>query len=343
MNKKKEKNQIVLVSPQQYIKSNFKFTIDLKEDNAIFFVQNLKDFPIKTYELKLTLNDLEKIEEFENFKFKNMEKFCNIIRKFINSDKYDINLGNEGNYLIFKIKSEIFENDMMEFKIPEKGVDHDIKTEIEALKENYYEINKLIRDNNEFSFDKTKKEECAKKSFYGTSILNDEEKILISKWIHPYKIIKFNLLYSSSKDGFNCNYFHDYCDNTSPIVIVVYDSSSRKFGGYSTQSFRQPTNGYYNGRAPDSFLFNLSQKQKYDLSDQNSVNAIYRYNSYGPCFGYHPSGISYYDLYINNNCNSNSCYCYKSAYDTGSYNLLGGSGQTSFTVSIYEAFQVIFE
>lgn len=81
--KKKEKNQIVSVSPQQYTKNNFKFTIESKEDNAIFFIQNLRDFPIKTYQLKLTMNDLEKMEEFENFKFKSMEKLCNIIRNLL--------------------------------------------------------------------------------------------------------------------------------------------------------------------------------------------------------------------------------------------------------------------
>jgi len=342
--KKAEKNQIVMVSPQQFTKNFFKFTISSTEDNATFFVQNLKDFPIKTYELKLTISDVEQMEEFENFKFKNMEKFCNVIRKCINADKYEIIIGNDENFLRFRIKSELFDNDQVEFKIPEKGVDLNIKSEIDALKVNFSEINKIIGDNRDFFYEKVKtKEEYAKNSFVGTSILNNEEKILISKFIDPHKKIKFNLLYSSSKDSFGSTYFHDYCDDAHPILIIIYDNSSRKFGGYSTQSFRQPTNGYYNSRAPDSFLFNLSNKQKFELSDPNSLNAIYRYNSYGPCFGYNSSGTSYYDLYVPNNCNSSSCYCYKGTYNTGSYNLLGGSGQTSFTVSYIEAYQVIFE
>lgn len=136
--KKNEKNQIVMMSPQQYTKNFFKFTLDSKEDNATFFVQNLKDFPIKAYELKITKDDIEKMEEFENFKFKNMnmEKFCNIIRKYIK----------------FRIKSELFENDQVDFKIPEKGVDLNIKTEIDALKVNFDEINKIIGDNKEFFY-----------------------------------------------------------------------------------------------------------------------------------------------------------------------------------------------
>ena len=49
------------------------------------------------------------------------------------------------------------------------------------------------------------------------------EKILISKFIHPSKIIKFNLVYTT-KDSFDCKYFHDYCDDISPIIIVIYDN-----------------------------------------------------------------------------------------------------------------------
>ena len=98
------------------------------------------------------MDDIEKMEEFENFKFKNMEKFCNIIRKYINSDKYEIIFGNDENYIKFRIKSELFENDQVDFKIPEKGVDLNIKTEIDALKVNFDEINKIIGDNKEFFY-----------------------------------------------------------------------------------------------------------------------------------------------------------------------------------------------
>ena len=144
--KKVKNNEIVLVSPQKYTKNNFKFSIDSKEDNITFLFQNFSDFPIKTYQLKLTITDLEKMEEFENFQFKNMDKFANLIRKCIKSDRYEINLNNEGDYLTFKIKSEIFDNDVIEFKIPQKGIDLNIKTEFEALKVSISEIDKKIEE-----------------------------------------------------------------------------------------------------------------------------------------------------------------------------------------------------
>ena len=294
------------------------------------------------------------MKAFGDIQIKSTKKFDSIVRKCIKNDRYDISLGNEGNSVYFKIKSELFENDEAVLEIPEKGINSNIKSEIESLKVSISEqaevINKKIEEINTYFSDilndkKQKKEEVAKKSFYGTSILDEEEKILISKWIDPNKIIRFNLLFHSSKDSTSYSYFHDYCDNAFPIIVIIYDNSGRKFGGYSTQSFRQPTNGYYNCRAPGSFLFSLTNKQKYDLIDQNSINAIYRYNSYGPCFGYNSSGTNYYDLYISQSCTSSSyyCYCNKTVYNTGSTNLLGQSGQTSFLVSSYEAYQVIFE
>lgn len=333
---------------------NFKFQIDTTEKNITFLVQNLKTFPVVSYQLKISLTDLENMKDFGDIQFKSTKKFENIVRKCISNDRYDISLGKDKKCVYFKIKSELFDNDEVILEIPEEGINSNIKSEIESLKVSISEqtevINKKIKEINNYFSDilidkKQKKEEVAKKSFYGTSILNEEEKILISKWIDPNKIIRFNLLYNSSKDSVSYSYFHDYCDNAFPLIVIINDNSGRKFGGYSTQSFRQPTNGNYYCRAPGSFLFSLTNKQKYDLTDENSVYAIYRYNSYGPCFGYHSSGTNYYDLYISQSCNSSSyyCYCYKNVYNTGSTNLLGQSGQTSFLVSSYEAYQVIFE
>ena len=334
-----------LLTPQKYSKKNVKFTIDSTDDKITFYAQNLECFPIKAYGLELSLADLGKMEEFENINFKSMNKFADFVRKIINLDRYDISLGNtetNGNYISLIIKSELFSNDYVEIKLPEKGYDFDLKSEIESMKISINDMKLNIENGKKYLYEIEKsKEECAKNSFYGSSILNNDEKLLISKFIHPHKIIKFNLVYTT-KDSFSYQYFHDYCDDISPIVIVIYDNSGRKFGGYSTRSFRQPTNGYYNCRAPDSFLFNLTNKKKYDLIDNNSVNAIYRYNSYGPCFGYSSNGTNYYDLYICNGCNSSSCYCQKNVYNSEN-NLLGSSGQSSFTVNTFEAYQVIFE
>ena len=183
---------------------------------------------------------------------------------------------------------------------------------------------------------KTKsKEEIAIESFKGTSFLNNDDKKLISQWIDPNKTIRFNLLFSTGKDGDSSSTFHYYCDGVFPTLTVVYDTSSRKFGGYSTQSWGQSTVGASYSRAPCSFIFNLSNKQKYDLSDQFNTSAVYRHNSYGPVFG------GGHDLCLASSCRSNtSSYCNKSSYNSGNNNILGGSSSTSFQVSYYEVYKV---
>ena len=119
---------------------------------------------------------------------------------------------------------------------------------------------------------------------------------------------------------------------------MVLDTSGRRFGGYSTQNWAQSSVGAASARAPGSFIFNLSQKKKYNLLDELNTSAVYRHNSYGPTFG------GGYDLNIVNSCRSNSSsYCCKSSYNTGDVNLLGGNGSTSFQVSNYEVYQVVFE
>ena len=182
------------------------------------------------------------------------------------------------------------------------------------------------------------KEQTAINSFKGGNILDENDKILISKWIHPEKIIKFNLLYST-KDSDSGSTFHYYCDGIFPTIVIVKEQNSynMKFGGYSTNSWQTPNGTSTYSRAPDSFLFNLTRKEKYELIDPLSRNAIYKHPSYGPVFG-NSGGNS--DLFLYNGSTS---YCQKYSYNTGNYNLLGKSGQTSFNYSIYEVYHVIFD
>ena len=52
-----------------------------------------------------------------------------------------------------------------------------------------------------------------------------DEKKLISSWIHPNKIIKFNLLFSTNKDGVSSSTFHYYYEGIFPTVMVVLDTN----------------------------------------------------------------------------------------------------------------------
>lgn len=233
----------------------------------------------------------------------------------------------EENVIVFEIKNDLFDDGGAKIKVPEK--EQDLKTKVEALTRK--EIQNL-------KIKETEKDEAAAKSFEQTTFLKDDEKKLISKFIHPNKVIRFNMLFNTAKDGDSSSTFHYYCDGIFPTVTIVLDTKGNRFGGYSTTSWSQSTAGASYARAPGSFIFDLTNKKKYELSNNFHNNAVYRHNSYGPVFG------GGFDLCLASGGKSNNNnYCNKNTYNTGNNNIFGNSGQTNFQVSNYEVYQVIFE
>lgn len=296
------------------IKEKFKLNIYYSDETVIFLFNELEGTDIKIYRLLISREELYKKNE-DFLLFKNTDKLIHVIKTCIESNNYSVKI-EKNNFLIFEIKDLLFNNGSIKIQIPEFS-------DLYPEEENFTKI-KL-------------KEESAINSFKGGNILEDNEKILISKWIHPTKVIKFNLLYSTN-DSNDSGTFHYYCDGNSPTVVIVREQSSynMKFGGYSTNTWQAPYGTSTLCRAPDSFLFNLTKKEKYNLIDPLCQKAIYKNNSYGPVFGNSSSA----DLFLYNG--STSC-CQKVSYDTGNNNLLGRSGKTSFNYSVYEVYQVIFD
>ena len=312
--------------------ASYDFTLMNKDDVLTLKFEDLKEFPVKIYELKIGFEKLKQLDD-NFFMFKTVEKLINAIKNCINNDNYSVVLDKDESSIIFEIKNEIFENGGARIKIPEKK--QDLESQVESLTKIVAEMKKEIQN---IKIIETEKDESAVNSYIGTWFLKDEEKKQISKWIHHTKIIKFNLLFSTDKDGDSSSTFHYYCDGIFPTVTVVVDTSGRKFGGYTTHNWIQSPVGANYTKAPDSFIFNLSNNKKFELINQFNNNAIYKHTSYGPGFG------DGHDLIIASNCRSNtSSYCAKGAYNTGNNNLLDGNGTTSFQVSNYEVYQVIFE
>ena len=201
----------------------------------------------------------------------------------------------------------------------------ELKKEVNELKKN--------KPNNELKI------KIAKESITNSAFLTDDDKVLLSEWIDPVKVIRFSLLFSTNLEGTSSSStFHCYCDGAFPTITVVYDTNGRKFGGYTIQSWSESKVGAGGCRDEFAFIFSLTNKQKYQQKDKFYGTAIYRSNGYGPTFG------GGYDIYISNGCTGNSnSYANKSNYETGNYNIIGGSGQTNFQVSYYEVYRVIFE
>src|SRR5688572_28530256 len=69
----------------------------------------------------------------------------------------------------------------------------------------------------------------------------------------------FNLLYRSSRDGFNANSFHRNCDNKGATIWVAkIQGSTQLIGGYNPLDWNGSC-GWK--RTADSFLFNFTDKK----------------------------------------------------------------------------------
>ena len=287
------------------------FKLSIEND---FFENNLAtiNIPSKEQDLNVQVNSL--IQVISNLQ-KNLEKTNNDLKKT--------------------------NDELNQSKNQLKEAKEEIKKANELIKKNTDLINQLKNEKkqNEEEIQKQNKIKFAKQTFETTNILNDEEKVLISEWIHPKKVLKFNMVFNTNKDGSSASTFHCYCDGVSPTVTIVRDTSGNKFGGYTTSTWNQPGPGANYGRDPDAFIFNLSKKIKYLQTDKFVVHSIYRNNSYGPTFG------GGYCLNLADSCtgNSSSYTNTHSSYKTDNKNLIGNSGSTSFQVSYYEVYHVVEE
>ena len=108
--------------------------------------------------------------------FKRVDRLIKTIKMCIQNENYSLNFDKEENVII---------------KVPEK--EQDLKTQVEALTKTVSEMRKEIQN---LKIKETEKEEAAVKSFEKTSFLKDDEKKLISKWIHPNKVLSFNMLFT---------------------------------------------------------------------------------------------------------------------------------------------------
>lgn len=156
---------------------------------------------------------------------KQIDRLIKTIQTCIKNEKYSVIFDKDEDAIIFVIKNEIFEDGGAKLKIPEK--EQDIKSQVEVLTKTVAEMRKEIQ---KIKINKEEKDEAAVKSFQGNSFLKDEEKKQIRKWIHPNKVIRFNMLFSTAKDGDSCSTFHYHCDGVFPTVTVVLDTSGRRFG-----------------------------------------------------------------------------------------------------------------
>ena len=317
-------------------KNIYKMILSYGKMKIFFFIESVKETS-RYYELSTFLKNIQNKDK-NLYLFSSAEKLVSAIKKCIETKKYKYTADNEFFKLI--IQNDFFEDEQAIITIP-LGQNQNLVDIFLNLKE---ELEKLKKEKNNSNIKneeliKEEKIKLAKESFEGSVILNEEEKILLSEWVNPKKPLKFNLVFSTQKDGPSTSTFHMHCDGVSPTITIVMDTNGNKFGGYTTSSWAQPSPSSGYARDTDAFVFNLSKKLKYIQPDKYGKYSIYRDIDSGPTFGYS------FTLKIDKNCPNNSSSYTKATqdYKTDNKNLINSTGNSNFQVSYYEVYRVVSE
>ncbi len=172
-----------------------------------------------------------------------------------------------------------------------------------------------------------------------SKIIKYQHAELISKWIDRLEITdkltssyEFKLVFRGSgneSDSYNCEKFHEICDNKSrTVVIVKVKDSSEILGGYNPIEWK--SNDSFE-TTKDSFIFSFKYNDKIDDHILSRVieenNAIGNWSFFGASFG---RG----DLCIWNKFDGN--FCIKRSYEK-----LIRKTESKFVVEECEVFQIV--
>ena len=159
--------------------------------------------------------------------------------------------------------------------------------------------------------------------FKNSTILTDEQGLNLVNLI-GLNTTKIQLIYQSSRDGFDASIFHAKCDGVPATLTVIKSLNSNIFGGYTAADWSGNQLYKYDSTA---FLFSLvnSYNVTVKMNITKLMPAIFSYPYYSIAFG---TGN---DLKCSNDqCSSNLGYSYQlPSYLTPSsnkaYSFLGGS------------------
>jgi len=98
------------------------------------------------------------------------------------------------------------------------------------------------------------------------------------------------LLYSSSRDGFSADAFHDNCDDKGATLTVVETTDGHVVGGYTNCPWTRTGGWHYANKA---FLFALRgddlpdpiRLELKDRTEEDDARANFHYAPFGPYFG----------------------------------------------------------
>jgi len=272
---KNEINKLKLENKQ--LNQSIQEIID-KEENFIKNISSLNDEKIK---LKIEMNKIEN-EIKEQLVLNNNEK--EELKSKTNKIEAELKtqiiiLNNTIEELKNKTNKNEKDNDELTNRVNDNGNDIvNLKNKLSNLNyENYKLENRIDGIENE----KSRKNIYYKDLFKESNVIKEEERKLISNWVLPHYNLKFELLFSGKRDGFDSSIFHSKCNNKGPTLFVAKLENNRRFGGFASESWESNSVGKIDDKA---FLFSLDNKIKYGLKKKGTTS-IYSQKKSSILFG----------------------------------------------------------
>jgi len=165
-------------------------------------------------------------------------------------------------------------------------------------------------------------------------IQNDIERTIVATWVSD-RLAKFTLLYRGSRDGYSYQNFIDKVGSGKLTLTLIEATTNKRFGGFTDQDWTHI--GDYRSSSK-SFIFSISDREKYPIKQSDQSHAIVASSSYLPTFG-----NSAHDIHLvpNGNANQSSSSNLGTTYDIkgkASGNSLAGT--KNFQIKEVEVYQV---
>ena len=266
------KNEIInlqkkLLPIQDQNEELFKLKEKYENDNQLL-QQNLEKITQENDTLKSNFNQLN-----QNITLLSSQNESYI--KEINELKNNYENVQKSSYNEEEIKKLIEEINIYRIKAQENDV---LKKNIEELQFKLQQLNQIQEQKDqdqEQDFDEEDGKEVK-----GDIIHDMNELELLTKKINKEnKKIIINLLYKASADGDKASVFHEKCDEANNTIVLVETKDGKRFGGYTTCSWR---GNCIEKHDPDAFIFSFDKMKTYDNIPED--DAIGCYPKFGPIF-----------------------------------------------------------
>ena len=251
---------------EEYDKIKKEFT-SLQNDTVNIQEQNKELLKIKeTYEnqIQIAQNNLEQLTKDNETLNQNFTLLSKQNESLITENNSLKNAQQKSAYSDEEIKNLMEELSAYRLKAQENEL---LKKQLEDLQ---YQIQVL----------QERQEEDDVKEVKGDIIHDMNELEMITKKINKEnKRIIINLLYKASADSDSAAVFHEKCDGANNTIVLVETTDGKRFGGYTTKSWR---GNCIEKADTDAFIFSFDKMKTYDNIPGD--DAIGCYPKFGPIF-----------------------------------------------------------